>query len=425
MDKLNKFLKNTLIFLAIFLVINYLLNNLLGNNDDEIALNSGNVLFTTTDTEYSRRQTVTVKIKNGTKEDLIVKNECPNEPFTVERLENNEWVQKSVTPDNLDCTGLSNLTLKTNEEQLIPYKNWNFALFKDTGTYRISYTTTLNGEEKTFTTSQFTITKEGVFRQLWLGVFYKPIYNTLIYLAKIMPDHNLGLAIILLTLIIRTILLIPSQKSMKSQARMQALQPKLEKIKEKHKGDQQKIATETMAAWKEARVNPMGSCMPLLLQFPFLIAIFYVVQDGLNPDSTNLLYVSYTDFALKDIGTHFLGLDLLRTNLYVLPLIIGALQFVQMKLAMHKANKHKKEGETKKNEMAIASNMMIYIMPVMIAVFTASLPAGVGIYWGASTIYGIVQQIFVNKKVHSHEETSTVRVIKAGEHHKEDHHKNP
>lgn len=417
MDKLSKFLKNTLVFLAIFLVINYLLNTFT-DNDDEIALNSGNVLFTTTDTEYSRRQTVTVKIKNGTKEDLIIKNECPNEPFLVERLENNEWVQKTVTPQGLDCTGLSDLTLKTNEEKLIPYKNWNFALFKDTGVYRVSYTATLNGEEKTFTTSQFTITKEGVFRQLWLGVFYKPIYNTLIYLAKVMPGHNLGLAIILLTLIIRTILLIPSQKSMKSQARMQALQPKLEKIKEKYKGDQQRIATETMAAWKEAKVNPMGSCMPLLLQFPFLIAIFYVVQDGLNPDTTNLLYVAYSDFSLKDIGTYFLWLDLLRPNLYILPLIIGALQFVQMKLAMHKANKHKKDNGGKKNEMAIASNMMIYIMPVMIAVFTASLPAGVGIYWGASTIYGIVQQIFVNKETHPHEETSTVRVIKAGEHHK-------
>ncbi|MBI4234768.1 YidC/Oxa1 family membrane protein insertase [Candidatus Peregrinibacteria bacterium] len=410
MDKLSKFLKNTLVFLAIFLAINYLLNTFV-NNDDEIALNSGNVLFTTTDTEYSRRQTVTVQIKNGTKDDLVIKNECPNEPFKVERLENNEWVEKTVTPDGLDCEGLGDLTLKTNEEKLIPYKNWNFALFKDMGIYRISYTTTVNDEEKTFTTNQFTVTKEGVFRQLWLGVFYKPIYNTLIFLAKVLPGHNLGLAIIILTLIIRTILLIPSQKSMKSQARMQSLQPKLEKIKEKYKGDQQKIAAETMAAWKEAKVNPMGSCMPLLMQFPFLIAIFYVVQDGLNPDTTNLLYTNYANFTLKNIGTYFLGLDLLRPNLYVLPLIVGALQFIQMKLAMHKANKHKKDDGAKKNEMAIASNMMIYIMPVMIAVFTASLPAGVGIYWGASTIYGIVQQIFVNKQTHGHEETSSVRVI--------------
>lgn len=414
MDKLNKILKNTLVFLAIFLVINYVFQKF-QDPQEELALNSGNVLFTTTDSEYSRRQTVTIEIHNGTKEPITIKNECPNEPFIVERYENNEWITKSVTPE-LDCEGLEDLTLEPNKDIKIPYKNWNFALFGETGIYRISMTTDLSGEEKTFVTSQFTVIKEGIFRQLWLGVFYKPIYNALIFLTKIIPGHGLGWAILLLTLIIRTILLIPSQKAMKSQRRMQDIQPRLEKIKEKYKGDQQKIAAETMAVWKESKVNPMGSCLPLLMQFPFLIAIFYVIQDGLNPDTTNLLYSTYENFGLSDINTYFMGLNLLKVNTYVLPLIIGGLQFIQMKLSMARADKKKdKNKNEKKNEMAVASNMMIYIMPVMIAVFTATLPAGVGIYWGTSTIYGIVQQIFVNRGTGSGTETSTVRVI----HHKE------
>jgi YidC/Oxa1 family membrane protein insertase len=133
----------------------------------------------------------------------------------------------------------------------------------------------------------------------------------------------------------------------------------------------------------------MGSCLPLLLQFPILIALFWVIKGGLNPDNTYLLYTQYDGFSFHNISSQFLGLDLLKANLYVLPLIVGLLQFIQMKMAMMKV--------PKKNEMAIANNMMTYMMPIMIAVFTASLPAGVGLYWGTSTLYGLVQQYFVNK----------------------------
>ena len=153
-----------------------------------------------------------------------------------------------------------------------------------------------------------------------------------------------------------------------------------------------------MALWKEAKINPLSSCLPILLQFPFLIALFYVIQSGLNPDNTYLLYSQYSGFSLTDINTNFLNiLDLTKANIYVLPLVIGGLQFIQMKLAMAKNKKAQDDKDGKRNEMAIAGSMMTYIMPVMIAVFTASLPAGVGIYWGASTIYGIIQQLVVNK----------------------------
>ena len=69
--------------------------------------------------------------------------------------------------------------------------------------------------------------------------------------------------------------------------------------------DQQKIAAETMAIWKEAKVNPFGSCLPILLQFPFLIALFYVIQSGINPDNTYLLYSQYGDLSLQNININF------------------------------------------------------------------------------------------------------------------------
>ncbi len=404
MEKFNKILKNVLIFLVIFMAINYLIG-LFTDKDKELVLNSGNLIFETTENEYSRSEKITVRILNDTKETITIPNECPGEPFKVSRFENNEWIVKTSNPE-LSCANTAETKLESGKEIEIPYTNWNNDLFSDMGRFKIEFTTKINEEEKTLTTNEFTVTKEGLFRQLSIGLFYRPIYNGLIFLAKIVPGHDLGFAIILLTIIIRTILLIPSQKAMKSQKRMQDIQPRLTKIKEKYKGDQQKIAMETMAVWKETKINPMSSCLPMLMQFPFLIALFYVIQGGLNPDNTHLLYQQYSDFKLTDININFLGiLDLTKANLYVLPLIIGGLQFIQMKMAMGK-----KLASQEKNEMAMAGNMMLYIMPVMIAVFTASLPAGVGIYWGASTIYGIIQQVFVNKQKTKNDEP-TVKVI--------------
>lgn len=391
MDKLNKILKNTLIFLAIFLVINYIISSF--QNKEKPLQNSNNeVIFTTTDLEYSRRQKVTLNIVNNTKESITIPNECPGEPFNVFRYEENEWVQKSVSPV-LNCENAKDTILKTGEEIKIPYNNWNNALFSEMGRFRIEFKTQIDNEEKIITSNEFLIVKEGIIRQIAIGLFYRPIYNAFIFLTAILPKHDLGLATIILTIIIRTILLIPSQKAMVSQRRMQEMQPKLEKIKQQYKGDQQKIATETMSLWKQAKVNPLGSCLPMLLQLPFLIAVFYVIRDGLNPDNSYLLYKHYSNFNIQDININFLGiLDLTKINFYVLPLIVGGLQFVQMKLAMQR-----KAPVKQMNEMTMATNMMTYILPVMIAVFTASLPAGIGIYWGTSTSYGIIQQVFVNR----------------------------
>ncbi len=415
MEKFSKIAKQVLLFLVIFLIINYIFSFFQDDKED-LVTNGGNVLFTTTDTEYGRNKKVTVKIVNGTNETLTIPSECPEEPFTVLMKENNEWTQKTAAPE-LDCENAKDIKLPPGEKIQIPYDNWNYELFGQLGLFKIAFTTELDGEETTMETNEFLVVKEGIFSQLWSGVFYRPIYNGLIYLTSVLPGNSLGLAIIILTLIIRTLLLVPTQKAMQQQRKLQEIQPRLEKIKEKYKGDQQKIAMETMAIWKDAKVNPMGSCLPILLQFPFLIAIFYVVRDGLNPDYVHLLYTQYQNFSITDINHFFLWMDLTKTNTYVLPLIIGALQFIQMKLSMHKAQKNrKKEGkEAPKNEMAMATNTMMYIMPVMIAVFTASLPAGVGIYWGTSTIYGIIQQVFVNKGKSVDSQEPKVRVIEANE----------
>lgn len=413
MSKTNKLLKNILLFLAIFLVINYFMQSC-QTNKEQTSLSQGNLNFITTENEYSRQQVVTMKLENNTKEPVTIKNECPGEPFNVLHYENNEWKKIEAKP-TLDCANTKDLEIAPGAKLSIPYTSWNHVLFSQMGRFRVELMATVEGKEKTIESNEFTIVKESIFKQLWIGAFYRPIYNGLMAIISVMPNYDLGLAIILLTILIRTILLIPSQKAMRAQKRMQEIQPKIEKIKEKYKDDKQKIAMETMAIWKEAEISPFSSCLPILLQLPFLIALFYVINGGLNPDNSYLLYSNYGGLTFSDINVHFFGLlDLTKVNLYVLPLIVGGLQFIQMKLTITKKVPKPDNKATKDmaSQFAAANNMMLYVMPVMIAVFTASLPAGVGLYWGTSTLYGTIQQLYVNKeKSHKKKDEPSVKVI--------------
>ncbi|MEK9133168.1 MAG: YidC/Oxa1 family membrane protein insertase, partial [Patescibacteria group bacterium] len=218
---------------------------------------------------------------------------------------------------------------------------------------------------------------------------------------SIAPARDLGFAIIVLTILMRLVLLIPSQRAIVSQRKMQELQPKLEAVKKKYVGNQERIAQETMALWKEHKVNPFGSCLPILVQFPVLIALFYVIQSGINPDNVHYVYDPLKNVDLTNIHTNFLGiLELTRVNVFVLPIIIGALQFFQLKLTTWRKKKQDDDkAEQPKSEMETANKMMTYVMPVMIAVFTASVPAGVGLYWGISTAFAIGQQMVANRKI--------------------------
>lgn len=388
----KNFFKNVLLFFIIFMIINTGFNLFFGEKEEALSP-TGEIILETKDTNFAQGEIVSVKIINNTVEPLTIKNECPEEPLNIFKYDKGEWLQIHSNP-KISCADMKDITIHPTKEATITYSNWNYALFGELGRYKLI----LNYKDKTSESNEFMVKEAGVFRLLGRKMLYQPIYNTLLYLSSILWN-NLGLGIILLTFILRLILIVPSQRALKQQRRMQLVQPKLEAIKKRHKGDQQRIAQETMAIWKEHKVNPFGSCMPLLIQFPILIALFYVVQDGLNPDNIHLLYEPFRNINLTELNTDFLGiLELTKKNIFWLPLIIGALQFIQMKLAMAKKKTDKKEV---KSEMAVANNMMLYFMPVMVAVFAASLPAGVGLYWGASTVFGIGQQFFVNKEVDS------------------------
>jgi len=280
-------MKKNLLLLGIIMMMFTLLRGCGSNSDLNTTLSQGDIGIATGKTEYAYGKEVKFYVQNNTQTEITITSDCPYEYLDVFEYKNNEWVQLSAEHDEIDCTTISDIKIAAGERSSLSYAKWTYSLFSETGRYQIRYTDS-NGT--IYYSNEFSIVETGILTTVWREAFYKPIYNGLIFIIEVMPGHSLALAIIILTLIIRTILLVPSQHAIKSQKKLQEIQPKLEEIKQKYAGNQEKIAMETMRVWQENKVNPFGSCLPLLVQFPILIALFFTIKDGLNPDKIILLY---------------------------------------------------------------------------------------------------------------------------------------
>jgi YidC/Oxa1 family membrane protein insertase len=400
---LKNILNQALTFLVIFLIVNFIYNQFFNQPEQpKSGLN-----FSVSSKQYGQNDLIVAKLENYTQETYTLKNLCPTPSLEVEKLENGQWKPLTATA-KLNCEGQEDFVLKPGGVLSYDFRSWNYQLFHEMGFYRLK----ANLGSQVLESNQFEVANMSFFSWLWTTLIHQPIYNALIFFASILPGHDLGWAIILLTILLRTILLAPNQKALKSQKKLQGIQPKLNALKEKYGNDQQRIAQETMALYKEHKVSPFGSCLPILIQLPILIGLYNVIQTGMDPGSTYLLYGPLKEFDLTLVNTNFYGLlELTKIDFIALPIIVGLLQFVQLKISMarHDRRKDGKEKEKKASEMEMASKTMTYIMPFMIAFFTASVPSGVGLYWAFSTIYGIVQQMIVNRS-HDRQET-TIRVV--------------
>ena len=418
-----------LTWIVLFIVIEVTMSAFgIGKKDDDIARQqeiADGVIIEAMKDEIAIGKEVIINIENWKSEEITILNESCQPTFNVFRYTLGVWEEiKIPAEENCIESGGEPTILQTGDKASYSFLKWNYDLFGEMGRYKVSI-----NFDREYTSPEFTIKKKGLFKRGWDFFFHKPIYNALIFFTDINPKHSLGVAIILLTLLIRVILLIPSQKALRSQKKMQEIQPKIQEIQRKYKGNQERIAMETMALWKSAKTNPLGSCLPILFQFPILIGLYYSVRDVVIGAGVHNLYEFQKDFDFDSIHTMFLNtLDLAEKNIIVLPIIIGLLQFSQMKLtfAMKKTPKKKesKKKDDKKSgtpDMQAMNRTMTYTMPLMIAFFTATLPAGVGLYWGTSTLFAIGQTLVINREkpkdgiVVKNSEEVTVRVVDKSE----------
>lgn len=241
-------------------------------------------------------------------------------------------------------------------------------------------------------------------QSIFQTILFQPIFNLFVLGYNFIPD--VGVVIILLTFIIKLALYPSTAASIKAQKSLTDLQPKINAIKKQHEGNQQLIATETMKIYQEHKVNPLGSCLPLLIQLPILIALYWVLQAGLTNEPLSgsgvaplsLLYSFVPNPG--HINTISLGLfDLSKTGNVVLALLAGVAQFWQFRMMTNNRPPKDAGAGAKDEDMAAVMNkQMMFLMPAMTIFIGIKFPAGLALYWLVSTVLTGLQQILIFKK---------------------------
>lgn len=231
---------------------------------------------------------------------------------------------------------------------------------------------------------------------IWNIVLYEPLVNALAFLVSVIPGGDLGLAVIILTIVVKFLLLPLSHRSIESQAEMNMLAPELNKIKQSGASKEEQ-ARQTFELYKKHKVNPFSGCLLMLLQIPIIFALYYVFLRGINFDSSYL----YSFVQAPDNASHmFLGLLDITGKSVVLAALAGISQFLQAYF-MPKPIAAQSDPKNASFSDSFAKSMhlqMKYVFPFVVALIAYNISGAVALYWITSNAFMTVQQLYLKKK---------------------------
>jgi YidC/Oxa1 family membrane protein insertase len=229
---------------------------------------------------------------------------------------------------------------------------------------------------------------------IWNLLLYKPIVNALALLVSIVPGGDVGVAVILITLLVKTLLFPLSQRSIESQAKMNLLAPQLKKIKESgaSKEEQAKL---TMELYRNNKTNPFSGCLLILIQIPIIFALYYAFLKGIKFDPESLYSFIH---APAHINMNFLGILDIGSKSAVLAVLAGISQYLQAHY-MPKPPVSTSSGSSFQESFSKSMNMqMKYVFPFLVAFIAYGISGAVALYWITSNMFMVGQQIYINKK---------------------------
>lgn len=232
------------------------------------------------------------------------------------------------------------------------------------------------------------------FSEIFKLVIRQPIFNLLMIFYVYIPGNDLGIAIILLTILILLALWPIQRKAMKAQVVLQNLQPKIKELEKQYKGDKQKQAEEMMKLYKSQEINPFSGILMMFLQWPIFFAMYRIFLDVLKtPTSMDLLY----GFVPRPeiVSTMFLGVIDLKIPSIPLAIMAGALQVLQIRIMMKRsvaANKSQK--------------IMNYVFAGLIVYLLFIWPSALALYYSVFTVFSILQQTIIQKELEKHGQKS-------------------
>jgi len=230
---------------------------------------------------------------------------------------------------------------------------------------------------------------------LWDTFLYGPLLNALAFLVSIVPGGDVGIAVIILTLIVKTILFPLSQRSIESQIKMNLLAPELKKIKDSGASKEEQ-AKKTFELYKHHKTNPFSGCLLVLIQIPVIFALYYVFLKGINFEG-GLLYAFVQ--APEHTNMLFLGiLDISQSKIVILAILAGLSQYFQAYLMPKPVVSDKSSTSFQENFAKSMQTQMKYVFPFVVAFIAYSVSGAVALYWITSNIFAIGQQLYANKK---------------------------
>lgn len=236
----------------------------------------------------------------------------------------------------------------------------------------------------------------GIFLFVYNAIFFQPLFNALVFLTGVVPFHDVGIAVIALTALVRLALFPFTHRSIKTQVKMKQIEPELRKIREEFKNNKEEQARRTMELYRQHGVSPFSGCLMLLVQLPILIALYRVFFSPIGPDGL------YAFVHLPDqFRAVFLGLVDMGERSIILAVISAVSQYVQVKLASPPKQRATGKGGAKDRTQDFSrmlSFQTTYFLPVFILFVSLKLPAAVTLYWTASNIFAIVHESIVRRK---------------------------
>lgn len=228
--------------------------------------------------------------------------------------------------------------------------------------------------------------------------FYEPIYNLLVIVLTFVPLHDIGTAIVIVTCIVKFVLLPLNLSALRSQYLIKRIEGDIVKLKEKYKGNQQELSKATMELYKREKINPFASLFVIIIQIPIFFALYFAFSKGFTADPESLY--SFVTFPEK-LHTIAFGLfDVTQKNIFLAVLVgISSYVLARRQTSSMVTKKEVHEQTFQDQFMKSMKIQLLYVLPVIIGVSSALLPAALGLYWFVSNCISYVQDIYMKHKL--------------------------
>jgi YidC/Oxa1 family membrane protein insertase len=239
-----------------------------------------------------------------------------------------------------------------------------------------------------------------MFVSLFNTFIYNPLYNGLVLFIDFVPMADVGIAVILLTILVKLLLFPIAQKVARTQVIIKKVQPEIDEIKNKYKDDRTELTRKTLEVYKQNKINPLFGFLIILIQLPIIFGLYWVFYKGGLPNIDTTLLYSFVPIPYN-VNMLFLGVVPMAGKSVVLAALAGITQFINMQIIIPK--QPKKDPTDKPNfKDDMTRNMHIqmkYMMPILITVMAYVISSAIALYWVTSNIFAIGQELLVRKQL--------------------------